>query len=31
MEPGGTTGERLEIAPVKVGNYTLVVVDESDL
>jgi hypothetical protein len=31
MEPGGTTEERLEIVPVKVGNYTLVVVDESDL
>jgi len=32
MEPGGRTGERLEMVPVKAGNYTLVVVvvDEID-
>jgi len=31
MEPGGRTGEHLEMVPAKVGNYTLVVVvDETD-
>jgi hypothetical protein len=38
MEPGGRTGERLEMVAAKAGNYTLVVVvvvvvvvDENDL
>jgi len=37
MEPGGRTGERLEMVAAKAGNYTLVlvvvvaVVDEIDL
>jgi hypothetical protein len=26
MEPGGSTGERLEMVAAKAGNYTLVVV-----
>jgi len=32
MEPGGKTGERLEMVATKAGNYNLVVVvDEIDL
>jgi hypothetical protein len=30
MEPGGRTGECLEMVAVKAGNYMLVVVDEID-
>jgi len=30
MEPGGKTGEHLEMVAAKAGNYTLVVVDEID-
>jgi len=30
MEPGGRTGEHLEMVAAKVGNNTLVVVDGSN-
>ena len=30
MEPGGRTGENLEMVAAKAGNYTVVVVDEID-
>jgi len=31
MEPGGRTGERLEMVAAKAGNYTLVVVVVDDI